>query len=128
MFFVGCVGVRAFPAPFFANQEAFAFVFGSVPRLVIASLIAFFVSENADAYLFHWFRNLTGGRHLWMRNAFSSLPSMALDSTIFVTIAFWGVMPVIPLIGGLIVTKWLVGIVDIPFMYLARAVMAKNIR
>ncbi|MDP3963561.1 MAG: queuosine precursor transporter [bacterium] len=118
--------VHAVPAPFFANQEAFVFVFGSVPRLVVASLIAFYLSENADAYLFHWFRNLTGGRHLWMRNAFSSLPSMALDSVLFVTIAFWGVMPVMPLIGGLIVIKWLVGIVDIPFMYLARAVLGRS--
>lgn len=120
------VVVQAKGAPFFMNQAAFESIFGMVPRIVIASLIAFFISENADAYIFHWFRKLTEGRHLWMRNAFSSLPAMALDSIIFVTIAFYGIMPMVPLIIGLILTKWLVGIVDVPFMYLARAVMGNT--
>lgn len=112
-------------APFFTNQAAFETVLGSVPRLVFAGLVAFLISENTDAYLYQWFRTLTEGRHLWMRSAFSSLPSMAIDSTIFVTLAFWGVMPILPLIIGLTVTKWLVAIVDIPFMYAARAVLKK---
>lgn len=115
--------LKATPAPFFTNQEAFETVLGNVPRNIIAGLIAFFISENLDAYLFQWFRNLTGGKHLWMRNAFSSLPAMLIDSVVFVTLAFWGVMPIFPLIVGLTITKWLVGIVDIPFMYAARSVM-----
>ncbi len=119
--------VNAKGAPFFQNQAAFEAILASVPRITIASMIAFFVSENFDAYLFHWFRKLTGGKHLWMRNAFSSLPAMFLDSVIVVTLAFYGLMPVVPLILGLTVTKWLVGIVDIPFMYLARAVLGKRI-
>ena len=117
--------LQATPAPFFTNQAAFEAVLGSVPRLVIAGLIAFLISENLDAYLYQWFRTLTGGKHLWMRNAFSSLPSMLIDSTVFVTLAFFGVMPIFPLIIGLTVTKWLVGVVDIPFMYAARAALSK---
>ena len=118
--------VSATPAPFFTNQTAFEIVLGQVPRVVIAGLIAFYISENADAYLFDWFKKLTGGNHLWMRNAFSSLPAMLIDSVIFVTIAFYGVMPIGTLILGLTVTKWLVGIVDIPFMYLAHAILKKR--
>jgi queuosine precursor transporter len=113
-------------APFFQNQAAFEAVFGAVPRLVLASLIAFYVSENVDVHLFHWLRQWTGGKHLWVRNALSSLPAMFLDSVLFVTIAFYGVMPILPLIIGLTVIKWLVGIVDIPFMYLSRAVLGKS--
>lgn len=115
--------INAPAAPFFTNQAAFEAVFGMVPRVVIAGLLAFAVSELLDANLYHWLRGLTGGRHLWMRNAFSSLPAMVIDSIVFVTVAFWGVMPLLPLVVGLTVTKWLVGIVDIPFMYAARAVM-----
>lgn len=115
--------LNAVAAPFFTNQAAFESVFGMVPRIVLAGLVAFLVSEFLDANLFQWFRNLTGGKHLWMRNAFSSLPAMAIDSVVFVALAFWGVMPLLPLIIGLTVTKWLVGIVDIPFMYAARAIM-----
>ncbi|OHB19232.1 MAG: hypothetical protein A2854_02640 [Parcubacteria group bacterium RIFCSPHIGHO2_01_FULL_56_18] len=119
----GFLVLRSTAAPFFTNQAAFDTVFGMVPRIVAAGLAAFLVSELLDANLFQWFRNLTGGRHLWMRNAFSSLPAMAIDSAVFVTLAFWGVMPVMPLIIGLTVTKWLVGIVDVPFMYATRAIM-----
>ncbi len=118
--------VKATPAPFFQNQAAFEFIFGTVPRIVIASLITFFVSENLDAYLFQWFKKLTGGKQLWMRNAFSSLPAMLVDSVLFVTLAFYGVMPILPLIIGLTVVKWLVGVIDIPFMYLSRAVLGKS--
>ena len=117
--------LKATPAPFFTNQAAFETVLGSVPRNIIAGLVAFLISENLDAYLFQWFRTLTGGKQLWMRNALSSLPAMAVDSTVFVTLAFWGVMPIVPLIIGLTITKWLVGIVDIPFMYAARSAMKK---
>lgn len=117
--------LNATAAPFFSNQAGFESVFGIVPRIVIAGLIAFLVSEFLDANLFQWFRTITGGTHLWMRNAFSSLPAMAIDSIIFVIIAFWGVMPIMPLIIGLTVTKWLVGIVDIPFMYASRALMRR---
>ena len=118
--------LQATGAPFFTNQAAFETVLGSVPRLVVAGLIAFLVSELFDAYVFHWFKQKTRGKHLWMRNAFSSLPAMAIDSVIFVTLAFWGVMPIVPLITGLIVTKWLVGIIDIPFMYASRAALGNK--
>ena len=119
------IGVSATAAPFFTGQAAFDAVFGNVPRVAAAGLFTFLVSESLDAYLFAWFRRFTGGRHLWLRNAFSSLPSMAVDSVLFVLLAFYGVLPVVPLIIGLIAVKWAVGVIDIPFMYLARAVLRK---
>jgi uncharacterized PurR-regulated membrane protein YhhQ (DUF165 family) len=61
-----------------------------------------------------------------MRNAFSSIPSMALDTLIFVTIAFYRVQPLLPLITGVLVIKWLVGVIDIPFMYLNRWMIYKK--
>ncbi|MBI5023057.1 MAG: queuosine precursor transporter [Candidatus Magasanikbacteria bacterium] len=115
--------LKARGAPFFQNQSAFEALLSNAPRIVIASLISFFISENVDAYLFHWFRTLTGGKHLWMRNVFSYIPAMLLDSVLFITLAFYGVMPIIPLIIGLSAIKWFVGIVDIPFMYLSRAIL-----
>lgn len=116
----------AAPAPFFTNQAAFEAIFGTVPRIVAAGIIAFTVSELFDAYVFQWFKEATSGKHLWMRNAFSSAPSMALDSIIFATIAFYGIIPILPLIVGLTAIKWVIAVVDIPFMYAARAVLGKN--
>ena len=55
-----------------------------------------------------------------MRNAFSSLPAMVLDTIIFTFLAFYNVQPIVPLFVGIIAVKWLVGIINIPFMYINR--------
>src|SRR5262249_43583655 len=90
--------VRATPAPFFSNETAFDSIFSNVPRVAVASLISFILSESLDAYIFQWFRELTHDKQLWMRNAFSSLPSMLVDSIVFITLAFYGTTPIMPLI------------------------------
>lgn len=116
--------VLALPsAPFWGGQPAFASILGQVPRIMVASWIAFLISENLDAIIFSWFKKKTQGKHLWTRNALSSLPSMFIDSLIFTTIAFLGVTPILPLMIGSVVTKWLVGLINIPFMYLNRSIM-----
>ncbi len=120
------IALSAIPAPFFINQAAFEIVFSALPRIAAAGLITFLVSETLDAYVFQWLKTKTGGRHLWMRNVFSSLPAMALDSALFITLAFYGTTPVLPLITGLIIIKWIVGIIDIPFMYAARYALGTN--
>ncbi|OGD61561.1 hypothetical protein A3A71_04270 [Candidatus Berkelbacteria bacterium RIFCSPLOWO2_01_FULL_50_28] len=113
-------------APFWTNQEALQSVIGMVPRIMVASWVAFLISENLDAYIFAWFKQKTGGKHLWARNVFSSIPSMLVDSVIFVVIAFGGVTPLMPLIIGVTVIKWLVGLVNIPFMYLNRSILGTS--
>jgi len=113
-------------ASFWTGQDKFADILSFVPRIMLAGWIAFLISENADAYIFSWFKKKTNGKYLWMRNAFSSIPSMALDTVIFVTIAFYGNQPLLPLIIGVMVLKWLVALVDIPFMYLSRKIMNKK--
>ena len=117
------IAVSATPAPFFMDQAAFDTVFNAVPRIAAAGLITFLISESLDAYLYQWFRLKTHGRHLWVRNAFSSIPAMLLDSALFVTLAFYGVTPILPLIIGLTTIKWIVAVIDIPFMYIARSVI-----
>ncbi len=112
------------PAPFWQNQPLFEQLFSAVPRIIAASWITFLISENLDAYIFAWFKEFTKGKHLWSRNVFSSIPSMAVDSVLFVTLAFYGTIPdIVPLIIGLLAVKWLVGLVNIPFMYLNKWVM-----
>lgn len=120
------IALSATPAPFFQGQAAFEAVFASVPRIAGAGLLTFLVSESLDAYLYQWFRLKTHGRHLWMRNAFSSIPAMFVDSALFVTLAFYGTTPIAPLIIGLTVVKWVVAVIDIPFMYAARAVLRRS--
>jgi queuosine precursor transporter len=117
----GSLYVRKYNRP-----DALESVLGQVPRIALASWIAFLISENLEAFIYGWFKDKTRGKHLWARNAFSSVPAMALDSVLFITIAFYSIMPVVPLIFGQLILKWLVAIIDIPFMYLNRWVMYRG--
>ncbi|MDO8521218.1 MAG: queuosine precursor transporter [bacterium] len=123
------LGTQFTPDPFWAsNSDSWNKFFGLVPRITLASWIAFLISENVDAYVFSWFKKLTHDRHLWMRNAFSSIPALALDSLIFVPLAFYGTpgFPILAVIKGQIVVKWLVGVISVPFMYLNHALITRG--
>jgi len=126
MVFFFWLGVKFPPAPFWQIQDVWQQIFGLVPRITLASWVAFLISENFDAIVFSWFKKITQGKYLWMRNVFSSIPALALDSLIFVPLAFLGVMPVWPLILGQIVVKWLVGLVNVPFMYFNKWLLGKS--
>ena len=126
MVFFFWLGVIFPAAPFWQMQDVWKQIFGLVPRITAASWVAFLISENVDAIIFSYFKEKTKGKYLWMRNAFSSLPALALDSILFITIAFLGVSPIWPLILGQITIKWLVGLVNIPFMYFNKWIMGNK--
>lgn len=117
------LGTNIPPAPFWQYQESWHNIVALVPRITLASWIAFLISENLDAFLYAKLRTLTKGRHLWIRNVFSDIPSLAIDSVIFISLAFYGVMPILPLIWGQIILKWIIGIIDTPFIYLSRWIL-----
>lgn len=106
------------------ESQAFWSIFlGSTIRITAASWISFLVNENLDAILYAKLRKITQGKRLWIRNVLSDIPTLALDSLLFVTIAFYGVMDIWPVILGQILTKWFFGVIDTPFMYLSRAIV-----
>jgi len=126
MVFFFWLGVKFPPAPFWTLQDSWQEIFGLIPRITFASWAAFLISENFDAYVFAWFKKLTEGKYIWARNVFSSIPALLLDSLIFIPLAFLGVMPIWPLIVGQTAIKWLVGLVNIPFMYLNKVILGKE--
>ena len=126
MVFFFWLGTQFQPAPFWTMQTAWENIFNLVPRITLASWIAFLISENFDAFVYSWFKKLTHDKHLWMRNVFSSIPSLLLDSLIFIPIAFLGVAPLMSLMVGQTVVKWLVGLINIPFMYLNKYILKEN--
>ncbi|MFX1499758.1 MAG: queuosine precursor transporter [Promethearchaeota archaeon] len=101
--------------------------FGSTFRITAGSWIAFLITENLDAILYAKFKNLTKDKNLWLRNVFSDIPTLALDSFIFVCIAFGGLLPLWPLILGQLLTKWFFGVIDTPFIYLSRGIVSGRI-
>lgn len=105
-------------APFWNGQESFSAVIGSTPRIVAASLVAYLVSQKHDIWLFHLLKEKTNGRHLWLRNNASTVISQLIDSTIFVTIAFWGILPVGEVILGQWLIKLTIALIDTPIVYI----------
>ncbi len=113
------------PAPaFFDAQPAFARVLGSTPRIVAASLLAYLASSLVDAEIFAWWRVRLGGFR-WLRVLASNAVSTALDSVLFVTLAFLGVLPIAPLVVGQYLVKMAVTVVSLPLIYLIRAPRAE---
>ena len=99
---------------------------GSTIRITIASWISFIITENLDAILFAKLKKWTKGKNLWIRNVFSDIPTLALDSVLFISIAFGGEFPldvILIMIWGQLLTKWFFGVIDTPFMYLSRGII-----
>lgn len=83
----------ALPHPgFWKGQEAFTTVLGSTPRIVLASLTAYFVGELSNSTVLSRLKIVTGGRWLWMRTIGSTLVGEGVDTLVFMTIAFLGTM------------------------------------
>ncbi len=94
------VTVELPPAPFWSQQSAFAATLGQVPRIVIASLIAYLGGEFINSFVLSKMKIWTKGRYLWTRTIGSTVTGQALDTFTFLSIAFLGVWP----LRGIIVT------------------------
>jgi uncharacterized integral membrane protein (TIGR00697 family) len=81
------------PAPFWKDQEAFARLFGFVPRIALASLIAYLVGEFINSAVLSKLKVRTEGRHFWLRAVLSTVIGQGADSLIFNFSAFLGVFP-----------------------------------
>lgn len=93
MYAVGAL-IIALPAdPNFHNQQAFITVFGFLPRLLIASLTAFWAGEFANSYTMARMKLLTRGRWLWTRTVGSTIVGQAVDTTLVVFLTFAGNYP-----------------------------------
>lgn len=88
--------------PFWKGQDAYSMVLGFTPRLVAASLLAYFVGEFANSAFLSKLKLLTQGRWLWTRTIGSTLIGEGVDTLIFITVAFGGLMPINALASMLI--------------------------
>jgi len=98
--------VAVLPAPQFQRDftvGAYSHVFLSVPRLIVASMSAFLIGGLCNAWAMAKIRQMTAGRHLWMRTIGSSILGYLLDSVLFSAIAFAYTTPVKVLISIILV-------------------------
>ena len=102
--------------------SSFDAVFGFAPRVIAASMIAYLVSQHHDVWAYGFWRRKTGGKHMWLRNNASTMASQGIDTLIFITLAFYGLVPnsiLLQMMAGQYVIKVLIAALDTPFIYLA---------
>jgi uncharacterized integral membrane protein (TIGR00697 family) len=113
------------PAPFFPYEEAWQEMFALGIRITAASWVAFLICQNLDAYVFAWLKKRYEKR-IWLRSITSDILDLTIDSVIFVTLAFYGVMPILPLIIGQIVSKNIIGLLDTPWFVWYKRILEKG--
>lgn len=85
---MSAIAVALPAAPGWSNQQAFATVFGLVPRFAVASLVAYWAGEFTNSYTLAKLKLITRGRWLWTRTIGSTVTGQAVDTAIVVLIAF----------------------------------------
>jgi uncharacterized integral membrane protein (TIGR00697 family) len=111
-------------APFWKGQDAYETIFGHTPRVLVASFLAYLVGEFANAFVLAKLKVATQGRWLWVRTIGSTVVGQALDSAVFVTLAFAGVVPagaLVPIVAAQWIFKVIYEAAATPLTYAAVA-------
>jgi len=108
----------------FSNNDAYKTIFGGSLRIIIASITAFALSQFHDVWAFAYWKKKTHGKFLWLRNNLSTIVSQAIDTYVFMMIAFYMVTPkfdhafIISLVIPYYLFKITFAAFDTPFVYL----------
>jgi queuosine precursor transporter len=119
--------IRIPPAPFWSLQDQFAGILGQGARLQLAGLISYGISQTLNVYVFTTLKGDGAGRAAWLRGLIAGLLSQALDTVLFITIAFYGVvdpgsgqaMPIVDIMTGQIIAKLTLVVVFVPLLITA---------
>lgn len=105
------------------NDSLFSTVFGATAIAVVASMLAYLFAQYIDVAAFHFWKRKTNGKHLWIRNNFSTLFSQFIDTAtvLFLLCSFgkigWELF--VPLLISGYLFKAMIALLDTPFMYAA---------
>ena len=104
------------------DDEVFSSVFALSPLAVLASMLAYLCAQYVDIAIYHFWKRLTKGKYLWLRNNFSTFLSQIIDTTTVVgLLCIFGVIPW-KMFQGLIISgvifKIFIAFLDTPFLYL----------
>jgi uncharacterized integral membrane protein (TIGR00697 family) len=102
------------------QQQAVNLIFGQTPRIVAASLLAFWLGEFVNSFVLAKLKLLSKGKHLWMRTIGSTFAGEFVDSLVFYPIAFlgvWSTEQVVSVMIGNYFIKVLWEVLATPFTY-----------
>jgi uncharacterized integral membrane protein (TIGR00697 family) len=118
---MGLITVWLPPAPGWEHQKAFETVFYQIPRLIVASLVAYWCGEFTNSYTLAKMKLWTGGKQLWTRTVGSTITGQFVDTIILVLIGFAGTAPLKTLAilaGSAYIGKVIYEVVATPLTYL----------
>ena len=105
------------------NDDTFDLVFGAAPLAVLASMLAYLFAQFVDIRVYHFWKNFTNGKHLWLRNNFSTFSSQIIDTlTVLVLLCSFGIIAWEQFLGLLIsgvIFKIMIALIDTPLLYIA---------
>ena len=102
------------------SDEIYNSVFQNAWRLIAGSMIAYLFAQFVDVRIFHFWKKLTDGKHLWLRNNGSTIASQLVDTTLVICILFLGVWNTDQIISAIIdgwIFKMLMALLDTPIIY-----------
>ena len=115
-------------------QESLSNIFTPMTRFFIASMVAYFISQYFDVWLYNWIKKITYNKNLWIRNNLSTIISSLVDNTVFSIFAwiilnpnpetFYNVLMIY--IFGTYLLRIFIALIDTPFLYLARFFIKKR--
>lgn len=112
------------------NNQIFSKVFGLSPLAVLASMLAYLAAQFIDIRIFHFWKRKTNGKHLWLRNNFSTFSSQFIDTfTVLFLLCSFEVLPW-SIFGGLLLSgflfKVIIAALDTPILYLLVYIFRKK--
>ena len=102
------------------NDSTYNSVFQNAWRLIAASMVAYLFAQFVDVRIFHFWKRLTNGKHLWLRNNGSTIASQLVDTTLVICILFIGVWNANQVLSAIIdgwIFKMLMAFIDTPIIY-----------
>ena len=112
------------------DHVTFTKVFGLSPLGVLASMLAYLAAQYIDIKIYHYWKKVTDGRMLWLRNNFSTFSSQFIDTlTVITLLCLFGVLPWDKFYGLLVsgvIFKIIIAVLDTPFLYFFVYLMRKR--
>ena len=102
------------------SDQTYNAVFRNAWRIIAASMVAYLIAQFIDVRIFHFWKKLTKGKHLWLRNNGSTIASQLVDTTLVICILFIGVWDFKQIFNGIIdgwLFKMLIALIDTPIIY-----------
>ena len=101
-------------------DQTYNAVFRNAWRIIAASMVAYLFAQFVDVRIFHFWKKLTNGKHLWLRNNGSTIASQLIDTTLVISILFIGVWDLNQIMNGILdgwLFKMLMAFIDTPIIY-----------